>query len=80
MQSVFVQRFGISADAFKSAYHSFGVETNLQRADQLEQRYRIASVPTFVINGKYVADVATAGSPERLFNLINDLAAIEHKH
>jgi len=80
MQTTFVQRFGMSADAFKSAYHSFGVETNLQRADQLTQRYRVSSVPTFVINGKYVADVATAGSQERLFNLMSDLAAVEHKH
>jgi thiol:disulfide interchange protein DsbA len=80
MQTVFVQRFGITADAFHNAYHSFGVETNMQRADQLTQRYRITAVPTFVVNGKYVADVATAGGQERLFNLINDLAAIEHKH
>ena len=80
MQTVFVQRFGIAADAFHNAYHSFGVETNLQRADQLTQRYRITSVPDFVINGKYIADVATAGGSERLFNLINDLAAVEHKH
>jgi thiol:disulfide interchange protein DsbA len=80
MQSVFVQRFGITADAFHDAYHSFGVETNMQRADQLTQRYRITAVPTFVINGKYIADVATAGGQDRLFNLINDLAAIEHKH
>jgi thiol:disulfide interchange protein DsbA len=79
MQTTFVQRFGITADAFKSAYHSFGVETNLQRADQLTQRYRITAVPTFVVNGKYVTDVAMAGSQERVFSLISELAALEHK-
>ena len=80
IQTAFVQKFGISADDFKKAYHSFSVETALQRADQLVQRYRIDGVPTFVINGKYIADVRSAGTPERLLALVSDLADQEHKH
>ena len=80
LQAAFVKKFGISEEEFKKAYHSFSVETALQRADQLVQRYRIDGVPTFVINGKYVADVRTAGTPERLISLVDDLAAQEHKH
>jgi protein dithiol oxidoreductase (disulfide-forming) len=80
LQTAFVKKFGISEDAFKKAYHSFAVETALQRADQLVLRYRIEGVPTFVVNGKYVADVRSAGSPERLLSLVDDLAAQEHKH
>ncbi len=80
LQAAFVGKFGISEQDFKKAYHSFSVETALQRADQLVQRYRIDGVPTFVINGKFVADVRTAGSPERLISLVDDLAAQEHKH
>lgn len=79
MQSAFVQKFGVSEDAFKKAYHSFAVETSMQRADQLVQRYRIEGVPTFVINGKYVADVRSAGGPEKLISLVNELATQEHK-
>ena len=79
IQSTFARKFGISEDEFKAAYHSMGVETALQRADQLVQRYRIDGVPMFVVNGKYIADVRTAGSPESLLSLINDLAAQEHK-
>ena len=52
----------------------------LQKADQLVQRYRVSGVPTFVINGKYTADVASAQGPERLLSLVSDLAAQEHKH
>ena len=66
--------------AFKAAYHSMGVEARLQRADELVQRYRIDGVPTFVVNGKYLADVRSAGGPERLLTLVSDLAAQEHKH
>jgi thiol:disulfide interchange protein DsbA len=80
IQAAFVKKFGISEDAFKKAYHSFGVETALQRADQLVQRYRIEGVPTFVVNGKFVADVRSAQGPERLISLVDDLAAQEHKH
>jgi protein dithiol oxidoreductase (disulfide-forming) len=80
IQAAFVKKFGISEDAFRNAYNSFGVNTAMQRADELAQRYRVDGVPTFVINGKYIADVRTAGSPERLMTLVGDLADQEHKH
>jgi thiol:disulfide interchange protein DsbA len=80
IQAAFVRKLGVPEDSFVKAYHSFAVETDLQRADQLELRYRIEGVPTFVVNGKYVADVRSAGSPEKLIALIGDLAAQEHKH
>jgi thiol:disulfide interchange protein DsbA len=80
IQAAFLKKFGISEEDFKKNDHSFAVETDLQRAEQLGLRYRIEGVPTFVINGKYVADVRSAGSPERLMALVGDLAAEEHKH
>ena len=76
----FVRKYGISDQDFRAKYeHDMGVDTALQHADELIERYRVSSVPDFVVNGRFVADVATAGSPERLINLINDLAAAEHK-
>jgi thiol:disulfide interchange protein DsbA len=80
IQTAFAKKQGIPEDEFKKAYHSFPVDTDLQKADGLVQRYRIDGVPSFVINGKYVADVRTAGNPERLMSLVGDLAAQEHKH
>jgi thiol:disulfide interchange protein DsbA len=80
IQSAFVRRFGISETDFKNAYHSMSVDLALQRADELVERYRIDGVPRFVVNGKYIADVASAGSPERLMAVVADLAAQEHKH
>lgn len=79
IQAAFVARHGVSAAAFKNAYHSFAVETAMQRSDQLWNRYRITGVPTFVVNGKYVADVGTARGEEQLLALVSDLAALEHK-
>jgi protein dithiol oxidoreductase (disulfide-forming) len=79
IQSAFVRRFGISESDFKNAYHSMSVDLALQKADELVERYRIDAVPRFVVNGKYIADVASAGTPERLISLVGDLAAQEHK-
>jgi thiol:disulfide interchange protein DsbA len=80
IQTAFVTKHGLSESDFKKAYHSFAVDTALQRADELVQRYRIDGVPTFVVNGKYVADVRSADGQERLLSLVGDLAAQEHKH
>jgi thiol:disulfide interchange protein DsbA len=80
LQTAFVQSQGVAADAFRTAYHSFAVETALQRADQLTMRYRVSGVPTFVVNGKYVADVGTAQGEEHMLPLVSYLAAQEHPH
>jgi thiol:disulfide interchange protein DsbA len=79
MQAAFVKKFGISESAFRDKYHSFDVDNAMRKADELVQRYRVDGVPRFIVNGKYVVDVASAGSPERLISLIGDLAAQEHK-
>jgi thiol:disulfide interchange protein DsbA len=81
LQTAFVQSKGVPAAAFKDAYRSVAVEKELQNADQLVERYRITGVPTFVINGKFVADPVSAQGQERLMALVGDLAALEHgKH
>lgn len=71
---------GISAQDFANAFNSFSVNSDLQRAEELTTRYRVQSVPTFVINGKYTTDVGKAGGPAQVIQLINDLAAYEHRH
>jgi thiol:disulfide interchange protein DsbA len=78
-QVKFATAHGISATDFSNAYNSFGVQTELQKADGLDRQYRVDSVPTIVINGKYVTDVGRAGGEQQLIQLINDLAASE-KH
>jgi protein dithiol oxidoreductase (disulfide-forming) len=80
VQLSFIKRLGISEADFEKEYHGFNVETAMQRADELVQRYRVTSVPTFVVNGKYVTDVSMAGGQDRLMLLLSDLAAQEHKH
>ncbi len=80
VQLSFIKKLGLSDADFEKAYQDMNVQTAMQRADQLAQRYRITSVPMFVVNGKYITDVTMAGGPEKLMSLLSDLAAQEHKH
>jgi protein dithiol oxidoreductase (disulfide-forming) len=76
--SAFFQQHGVSKDEFTKAFSSFAVESKLQRADLMNRRYRINSVPTMIVNGKYSTDVSTAGGESQLFGLVEELAAHEH--
>jgi thiol:disulfide interchange protein DsbA len=75
--ATFFARFNVDAAAFKAAFASFTVHTNLQRADELTRRYRVDGTPTIVVNGKYVTGASRAGGHEQLIKLIDALAASE---
>lgn len=79
-QEAFAKANGVAADEFAKAYNSFSVNSNLQRAEQLTQRYHVTGVPLLVIDGKYTTDIGEAGGPDKLFALVDDLAAAEHHH
>jgi len=73
----FLMENGVSEKAFNDAYDSMSVATNLKRAEELTQRYAVASVPLMIVNGKYTTGVSQAGGNTELISLINDLAASE---
>ena len=79
LQLQFAKDNGIDQEAFRKAYNSFAVNADLQRAEEITQRYNVEGVPLVVINGKYITDMGKAGSHENLIAEINDLAAGEHK-
>lgn len=45
---------GVDVKKFNDTWHSFGVDTQVRRADQMAESYRIQAVPTLVIDGRYV--------------------------
>lgn len=79
LQLEFAVQHGIKAEDFNKAWDSFGVSSNLQRAEQLTTRYHVEGVPLMVVNGKYTTDVDKAGGSGQLLSLINDLAASERR-
>jgi protein dithiol oxidoreductase (disulfide-forming) len=78
MQQQFAVQNGVSADDFARAYNSVAVNSELQRAEELTQRYNVHGVPFIIVNGKYTTDVGKAGGEAKLIELIDDLAAAEH--
>lgn len=70
-------RFGVTKEAFLNAAQSFAVNTKINRSKQLVPRLGIAGTPTVVVNGKYRADVNSAGGQQKLVELIEFLVAKE---
>ena len=78
VQAFFASK-GVPAAEFQKAFSSFAVESNLRKAEEMNKRYKITGTPTIVIGGKYVTDVGMAGSEDKLFQIVNELAAREKK-
>jgi thiol:disulfide interchange protein DsbA len=76
--TAFMKKHGVGAEEFDRAFSSSAVEAKLQRADFLNRRYRVATVPMFVVNGKYTTDLTQAGGEPQMFALLGDLTAHEH--
>jgi len=76
IEAFFVSR-GVPKADFQKAFAGFAVDSKVNRAVDLNRRYRITSTPTVIVNGKYVTDAGMAGSETKLFELINVLAAKE---
>lgn len=79
LQAAFAKRHGIDEQEFRNTYRSMGVMTRMRRAEELARRYKVTGVPYMIVNGKYTADVGSAGGQDQLIALINDLAAREQK-
>ena len=73
----FFAQYGVMPDEFNQTFESFAVFTRMQRDDELSRRYRISSVPTVVVNGKYVTNATMAGDYPDLLRLVDELVAME---
>ena len=73
----FFARFGVEPQSFKTTFDSFAVQAKLQRADELSRRYRIQSVPTMIVNGKYTTTGDGVASYDELLELVDELTAAE---
>jgi thiol:disulfide interchange protein DsbA len=52
---------GIDRGAFEKAYRSFSVQLQTRRADDLSRKVRLPSVPSLVVDGKYLVPIADDG-------------------
>jgi thiol:disulfide interchange protein DsbA len=76
IEAFFTSR-GVSKADFDKAFQGFAIDSKLMRAEDMNRRYKITGTPTIIVNGKYVTDVGMAGGEDKLFEVINALAAKE---
>ena len=75
----FLLDYGISEQEFNDTFRSFAIESKLQRAKNLTQRYRIQSVPLLVTNGKYLTQGSEINNFEEMLAVTDELVDRERQ-
>ena len=71
--AAFVAEKGGDRAAFLDAYNSFGMQANLNRAIQVARAYNIDSVPTLIVDGKYMTNANIAGGYDKVPKVLDFL-------
>ena len=66
---------GVDPKKYDAVEKSFTVQSDMQRAKQMTINYKVDSVPRLVVNGKYYTSGELAGSPERIFTVVDEMIA-----
>ena len=64
---------GVKEADFHEAYNSFLVDTKVRQAAVTPARYGVTGVPVLIVNGKYKVDGKSAGSHEKMIEVVNQL-------
>ena len=75
----FVTKLGIDGKAFMKTMKSFEVDKRIRQAMQKARDAGISSVPSVVINGKYLTSGSMAGSNKKVIQVMKGLIAREYK-
>lgn len=73
----FLATQGVDKDKFLATFNSFAIKGQVQQAKELAKKYEITGVPSLVVNGKYRFDLGTAGGPDGVLNVADQLIAKE---
>jgi thiol:disulfide interchange protein DsbA len=69
----FLATQGVDKDKFLATFNSFAIKGQINQAKELAKKYEITGVPSMVVNGKYRFDLGTAGGPEGVLNVADQL-------
>lgn len=64
---------GLDRAKVHNTFNSFSVQQKMKLADQTFRGYGLDGVPTFVVGGKYMTNIAMAGSPDKVFKVVEFL-------
>jgi thiol:disulfide interchange protein DsbA len=60
--AAFIAKQGVDQKKFLDVYNSFGVQTKVQRAAQLQNAYKVDGVPMIAIDGRYITSPSIVGA------------------
>ena len=69
--TAWVGKHGVNVANFTAAFHSFGVDHNVDQSEQAVVGYRVANVPTIAIGGRYIV----TGEHARMLAVSDELIA-----
>ena len=73
----FLSRSGVDTDEFIEKYKSYGTQARVKKSDNLARKYQINSVPTIIVNGKYLTSGSYVSSYDELYSVVNLLVERE---
>jgi thiol:disulfide interchange protein DsbA len=73
----FVATQGVDKTKFLETYKSFAVTGKVAKDKKLAAQYQVTGVPTMIVNGKYRFDLGTAGGPDAVLKVAEQLIAKE---
>jgi len=71
--AAFVGANGGDSAKFLAAFKSFTVNTSVARAKKLMADYKVESVPTLIVHGRWMTSPSQAGTPERALAVVDQL-------
>lgn len=76
LKEFFIEQ-GVDGDEFTRIFNSTEITTKVRQAEVMGRRYMIASIPTVIVNGKYLTSPAQALGQKELFEVIEQLVEME---
>lgn len=64
---------GVDESEFRSVFNSPRIDRKIEQADQMARRMRVASVPTIVVDGKYLVRTTSTVGPSRMLEVMDHL-------
>ena len=73
----FLNKSEINTEIFSEKYNSYGTEARVKKGSNLARKFQIDSVPTLVVNGKYLTSGSFVSSYDELYSVVNFLVERE---
>lgn len=70
-----VAKRGVDRAKFADAYNSFAMQAKVAKSIQMSRDYQLKGVPALVVDGKYLTSGSFAGSPQAMFQVVDELIA-----